>query len=85
MIRQVALDTETTGLQLAQGDRVIEIGAVEIIDRVRTGRHFHRYLCPGTRSVNPEALAVHGLSDSFLANQPKSPVSFWSSLPKLNC
>ncbi|MCU0753637.1 MAG: DNA polymerase III subunit epsilon [Xanthomonadales bacterium] len=71
MIRQVALDTETTGLQLAQGDRVIEIGAVEIIDRVRTGRHFHRYLSPGTRKVNPEALAVHGLSDDFLADQPE--------------
>lgn len=71
MIRQVALDTETTGLHVAQGDRVIEIGAVEIIDRVRTGRHFHRYLSPGTRKVNPEALAVHGLSDDFLADQPK--------------
>lgn len=71
MIRQVALDTETTGLQLAQGDRVIEIGAVEIIDRVRTGRHFHCYLSPGTRKVNVEALAVHGLSDEFLADKPK--------------
>lgn len=68
--RQIALDTETTGLQWAQGDRVIEIGAVEIIDRVRTGRHFHRYLSPGERRVNPEALAVHGLSDEFLADQP---------------
>jgi DNA polymerase-3 subunit epsilon len=71
MNRQVALDTETTGLHVAEGDRVIEIGAVEIIDRVRTGRHFHRYLCPGERKVNVEALAVHGLSDEFLANQPK--------------
>lgn len=69
-MRQVALDTETTGLHVAQGDRVIEIGAVEIIDRARTGRHFHRYLCPGDRKVNVEALAVHGLSDDFLANQP---------------
>lgn len=70
MNRQIALDTETTGLQLMQGDRVIEIGAVEIIDRVRTGRHFHRYLSPGERRVHPEALAVHGLSDAFLADQP---------------
>lgn len=68
--RQVALDTETTGLYVAQGDRVIEIGAVEIIDRVRTGRHFHCYLSPGERRVNVEALAVHGLSDEFLAKQP---------------
>lgn len=70
MNRQIALDTETTGLHVAQGDRVIEIGAVEIIDRVRTGRHFHCFLSPGERRVNPEAQAVHGLSDAFLADKP---------------
>jgi len=70
MMRQIILDTETTGLEPAQGHRVIEIGLVELINRRPTGRTFHRYLNP-ERPVDEGAKAVHGLSDEFLAGQPK--------------
>src|ERR1700730_13836850 len=60
MLREVVVDTETTGLDHASGDRVIEIGCVEIINRIPTGREFHRYFNP-ERDVHEEALAVHGL------------------------
>jgi DNA polymerase-3 subunit epsilon len=70
MMRQIILDTETTGLEPAQGHRVIEIGVVEIVNRRPTGRTFHRYLNP-ERPVDEGAKAVHGLSDEFLAGQPK--------------
>jgi DNA polymerase-3 subunit epsilon len=69
MTRQIVLDTETTGLEVSRGHRVIEIGCVELIERRRTGRVFHRYLNPG-RAVDEGALAVHGLSDAFLADKP---------------
>ncbi len=68
--RQIILDTETTGLPASEGHRLVEIGAVELIDRQFTGKHYHVYLNP-ERPVDPEALAIHGLDDSFLANQPK--------------
>jgi DNA polymerase-3 subunit epsilon len=68
--RQVILDTETTGLEWRQGDRVIEIGCVELANRKLTGRHFHRYLNP-ERPIAAGAQAVHGLSDEFLADKPK--------------
>src|SRR5574343_1240397 len=67
--RQIVLDTETTGLDWKTGDRVIEIGCVEIIDRKLTGRHYHVYINP-ERLVNPEAMAVHGITDAFLADKP---------------
>ena len=63
------IDTETTGLDPPDGHRIIEIGAVELVDRAVTGNTFHRYLCP-ERSVPADALAVHGLSAEFLADKP---------------
>ncbi|PKL96061.1 MAG: DNA polymerase III subunit epsilon [Gammaproteobacteria bacterium HGW-Gammaproteobacteria-8] len=69
-MRQIVLDTETTGLEPADGHRVIEIGCLELIDRRLTGRQFHRYLNP-ERAVEAGALEVHGLDDEFLAEQPR--------------
>lgn len=69
-MRQIVLDTETTGLNAKAGDRIIEIGCVELVNRRLTGRHLHHYLNP-ERSSDPEALKVHGLTDDFLADKPK--------------
>jgi DNA polymerase-3 subunit epsilon len=71
-VRQIVLDTETTGLELADGHRIIEIGCIELLHRRPTGRHWHRYLRPG-REVDPGALAVHGITGEFLAAQPAFP------------
>jgi DNA polymerase-3 subunit epsilon len=60
MLREIVIDTETTGLDAANGDRLIEIGCVEILNRIPTGREFHHYLNP-ERDVHPDAVAVHGL------------------------
>ena len=68
-MRQIVLDTETTGLEPAQGHRIIEIGAVELIDRKLTGRHFHKYINP-ERDVDDGAFEVHGLSRDFLSDKP---------------
>jgi len=68
-MREIAFDTETTGLDPGQGHRVIELGCVEMVDKIRTGRSFQRYLNP-QRDVPPEAQAVHGLSSSFLLDKP---------------
>lgn len=68
-MRQIVLDTETTGLEYSQGHRIIEIGGVELLDRRLTGRHFHRYINPG-RPVDEGAFEVHGISDEFLADKP---------------
>lgn len=68
-MRQVVVDTETTGLEVSQGHRIIEIGAVEIIDRKLTGRHFHRYVNPD-RDIDDGAYEVHGISRAFLADKP---------------
>ena len=67
--RIVFLDTETTGLDPASGDRVVEIGCIEMLNRRLTGRHGHWYLNPERKS-SPEAQRVHGLEDDFLAKQP---------------
>ncbi|ALX93658.1 MULTISPECIES: DNA polymerase III subunit epsilon [Serratia] len=71
--RQIVLDTETTGMNKLgvhyEGHRIIEIGAVEVINRRLTGRHFHVYVKPD-RLVDPEAYGVHGISDEFLADKP---------------
>ena len=67
--REIVLDTETTGLDPAEGDRIVEIGAVELVNHVRTGRTFHRYVNPG-RTMPDEAFRVHGLSDDFLRDKP---------------
>jgi DNA polymerase-3 subunit epsilon len=68
-MRQVFLDTETTGLYVAQGDRIIEIGCIEMEGRRYTGRKLHHYLNP-QRSSHPEAVRVHGITDDFLADKP---------------
>jgi len=69
-MRQIILDTETTGLDPQNGHRIVEIGAVEILGRTITGRDFHAYLNPD-RDSDPEALAVHGLTSDFLADKPR--------------
>lgn len=71
-MRQIILDTETTGLEVDRGHRVIEIGCVEIIDRRKTGNVFHRYLQPD-RAIDNAAVAVHGITSEFLATQPRFP------------
>jgi DNA polymerase-3 subunit epsilon len=68
-MRQIVLDTETTGLDYAQGHRIIEIGCVELLDRRLTGRHFHQYINPG-RAVDEGAIEVHGITNEFLADKP---------------
>ena len=69
-MRQVLFDTETTGLEPELGHRIIEIGAIEIVNRRRTGRQFHRYLCPD-REIDHGAGQVHGLTTQFLSGQPR--------------
>lgn len=69
-MRQIVLDTETTGLDWRNGDRVIEIGCVELLNRNLTGRHFHVFINPG-RGIDAEAVAVHGITEEFLADKPK--------------
>jgi DNA polymerase-3 subunit epsilon len=71
-MRKVVLDTETTGLEPALGHRVIEIGAVEILNRQVTGRSYHCYLNPD-REIDPGAIEVHGISNEFLADKPRFP------------
>jgi len=68
-MRQIVLDTETTGLEVGKGHRIIEIGAVELSERRPTGRTFHRYVNP-QRAIDDGALAVHGISSEFLADKP---------------
>ena len=69
-MRQIILDTETTGLNAKSGDRIIEIGCVEMVNRRLTGNNFHYYLNP-ERDSDPGALAVHGLTTEFLSDKPK--------------
>jgi DNA polymerase-3 subunit epsilon len=69
MVREIILDTETTGLDPAKGDRIVEIGAVELLNHLPTGRTFHVYINP-ERDMPKEAEAVHGLSSTFLRDKP---------------
>ncbi len=69
MIREIVLDTETTGTEARNGDRLIEIGAVELLNHIPTGKTFHRY-CNPERVVSEGAFNVHGLSDAFLSDKP---------------
>ena len=69
-IREIIFDTETTGLD-AREDRIIEIGGVELIDHFPTGRTIHLYINADGRKVHPDALAVHGITDEFLADKPR--------------
>jgi DNA polymerase-3 subunit epsilon len=68
-MRQIFLDTETTGLSAVGGDAIVEIGCIEMVNRRLTGNNRHHYLNP-QRSSHPDALRVHGLSDEFLADKP---------------
>lgn len=67
-MREIVVDTETTGLS-PEADRIVEFAGVELVNSVPTGRHFHRYINPG-QAMNAEAEAIHGLSDAFLADYP---------------
>ena len=69
MARQIVLDTETTGLSAESGDRIIEIGCVELVRRKLTGNNLHFYLNPG-RDSHPDALRIHGISNEFLRDKP---------------
>ncbi len=69
-MRQIVLDTETTGLYADQGDRIVEIGCVELENRKLTGRHLHHYINP-ERDSHEEALKVHGIANEFLKDKPK--------------
>lgn len=68
-MRQVVLDTETTGLEPSQGHRIIEIGCVEVVDRKLTGNHYHQYINP-QREVESSAIEVHGITNEFLEDKP---------------
>ena len=68
-MRQIVLDTETTGLEVSQGHRIIEIGCVELVDRKLTGNHYHQYINP-QREIDQGAIEVHGITTDFLADKP---------------
>ena len=79
-MRQIVLDTEPTGLEVALGHKIIEIGAIEMIDRKFTGRHFHKYLNP-EREIDDGAKEVHGITEAFLADKPKF-ADIWEDLER---
>jgi len=70
-LREIIFDTETTGLSAKDGDRVIEIGAVELVNRFPTGKTFHLFVNPDGKEVHPDALNIHGISNAFLSDKPK--------------
>ncbi|MGI9425489.1 MAG: DNA polymerase III subunit epsilon [Hyphomicrobiaceae bacterium] len=70
MQREIVMDTETTGLDANNGDRLIELGCVEIINRIPTGSEYHAFIHPEDRQVHPEAEAIHGISNDFLNDKP---------------
>ena len=72
-MREIVFDTETTGIGFAEGHRIIEIGAVELIEKYRTGKTFHVYINP-KRQVSEGAFKVHGISDEFLKDKPEFPL-----------
>ncbi len=69
MVREIVFDTETTGLSVEKGDRLVDIGAVELINHLPTGREYHQYINP-ERSVPADVVAVHGLTEEFLKDYP---------------
>ncbi|MCZ6828100.1 MAG: DNA polymerase III subunit epsilon [Gammaproteobacteria bacterium] len=69
-MRQIVLDTETTGLETSQGHRIIEIGCVELVNRRLTGQHYHQYINP-RREIDQGAIEVHGITNEFLADKPE--------------
>lgn len=70
MQREIVLDTETTGLKANGGDRLVEIGCIELFNRIPTGNEFHAFINPEGREVHPEAEAIHGISNAFLTDKP---------------
>src|SRR6266508_4153491 len=68
-LRQIVLDTETTGISVEDGHRIIEIGCIELLDRKFTGNQFHCYINP-ERNVDAEAVAIHGIKNDFLQTKP---------------
>jgi DNA polymerase III subunit epsilon len=70
-MREIVLDTETTGLDARKGDRLIEIGCVELSHRIPTGREYHAFIDPEDREVHPDAERIHGISGAFLKGKPK--------------
>lgn len=70
-MREIVFDTETTGLSARDGDRVIEIGAIELINHFPSGKVFHVFINPGDRKVDPGAFDVHGISNDFLRDKPE--------------
>ena len=69
-MRQIVLDTETTGLEPEQGHRIIEIGCVEMVNRRLTGNNFHQYIQPD-RKIDPAAIEIHGINNEFLEDKPR--------------
>ena len=70
VMREIVLDTETTGFRQNDGDRIVEIGCVELVNHVVTGNNYHQYINP-VRKMPEQAFAVHGLSEEFLSDKPK--------------
>ena len=77
-MREIIFDTETTGLSPEDGDRIIEIGAIELVNRFPTGNTFHEYIHPGDREIHPDAERIHGISLEQLKDKPR----FEDILPK---
>ncbi len=71
MPRDIVMDTETTGLDHRKGDRLVEIGCIELINRIPSGREFHCFINPQGRDVHPDAERIHGITTAFLADKPK--------------
>ena len=69
MIREIVLDTETTGMNPAEGDRMVEIGCIELINHMPTGKHLQLYINP-EREISAEVIAVHGITNEFVADKP---------------
>ncbi|MCR5224969.1 MAG: DNA polymerase III subunit epsilon [Alphaproteobacteria bacterium] len=69
-MREIVLDTETTGLSHENGDRIVDIGCVELINHVQTGNTYHVYINPEARKMHPDASAISGITDEFLADKP---------------
>ena len=82
-MRQIVLDTETTGIDPKNGHRIIEIGCVELVDRKLTGNHFHVYINP-QREIEQEAIDVHGITNEFLSDKLKGKnITFYTKLADL--
>jgi DNA polymerase III epsilon subunit-like protein len=82
-MREIVFDTETTGLDPLQGDRLVEIGCIEMVNRYPTGKTFHFYFNP-ERDMPEQAFRIHGLSLDFLKDKPLSPMKAISSSATLN-